>query len=55
VLVGPLEGDSSSYLGEEPTWRPGELGTSDDFTMATLVNFAQRGARQPPFGSSTPG
>jgi len=55
VLVGLLEGDPSSYLGEEPSWRPGELGTSGDFTMATLVSFAQRATRQPPSGSSTPG
>ena len=27
VLVGLLEGDPSSYLSQEPTWRPAELGT----------------------------
>ena len=41
VLVGLLEGDPSSYLGSEPSWRPGELGTGRDFTMAELVRFTQ--------------
>ena len=41
VLVGLLEGDPSSYLGREPSWRPGELGTGRDFTMAELVTFTQ--------------
>ncbi|MBA3262247.1 MAG: peroxidase [Thermoleophilaceae bacterium] len=44
VLVGLLEGDPSSYLSEEPSWRPGELDTGDDFTMAMLVTFARRAA-----------
>jgi hypothetical protein len=35
VLLGLLEGDA-----EHPPWRPGELGTGDEFTMADLVRFA---------------
>jgi hypothetical protein len=42
VLVGLLEGDPTSYLRQEPPWRPGELGTGSDFTMARLVEIAQR-------------
>ena len=41
VLVGLLEGDRSSFLSVEPTWRPTELGTDCDFTMADLVKIAQ--------------
>ena len=44
MLVGLLEGDPSSYLSEEPSWRPGELGTGDDFPMGMLVTFARRAA-----------
>jgi hypothetical protein len=40
VLVGLVEGDPSSFLGREPSWKP-TLGTSDDFTMADLVRFAE--------------
>jgi hypothetical protein len=42
VLVGLLEGDPSSYLSEDPTWQPTELGTEGDFTIADLVKVAQR-------------
>jgi hypothetical protein len=47
VLVGLLEGDPSSYLSQEPGWRPSELKPKDeedegDFTMADLVEFTQR-------------
>ena len=41
VLVGLLEGDRSSFLSVEPTWRPTEPGTDCDFTMADLVTIAQ--------------
>lgn len=47
VLVGLLEGDPSSYLSRKPAWRPEELGTGGDFTMADLVDFAaSRSTRQ---------
>ena len=47
VLVGLLEGDPSSYLSQEPGWRPTELRPKGeehegDFTMADLVEFTQR-------------
>jgi Animal haem peroxidase len=41
VLVGLLEGDPSSYLSQEPTWRPTELETGGEFSMADLVKAAQ--------------
>jgi hypothetical protein len=46
VLVGLLEGDPSSYLSQEPGWRPTELTSNGeehegDFTMADLVEFTQ--------------
>ena len=41
VLVGLLEADAESYLRADPHWKPGELGTGEHFTMATLVRFAQ--------------
>jgi hypothetical protein len=43
VLVGLLEGDPSSFLSQEPTWRPGELGTGEHFGMAELVAIARGG------------
>jgi len=42
VLVGLLEGDPNSFLSREPSWRPEELGTDRDFTMAHLVRFVER-------------
>jgi len=44
VLVGLLEGDPGSYLSLEPTWRPTELGSDGEFTMADLVRMAQGSA-----------
>jgi hypothetical protein len=44
VLVNLLAGDPNSYLNE-PGWRPGELGTGADFTIADLVRIAQAPAR----------
>jgi hypothetical protein len=41
VLGGLIEGDPDSYVNQTPPWRPGALGTGADFTMATLVDFAQ--------------
>ncbi len=44
VLVGLIETDPESFLNQEPGWEPGELGgTQGDFTMASLVRFAQGG------------
>ena len=43
VLVGLVEGDPTSYLGSKPAWRPTELGTGGDFTMADFVRIAQGG------------
>jgi Animal haem peroxidase len=40
VLVGLLERDRSSFVNEDPTWRPW-LGQGGDFTMADLVRVAQ--------------
>jgi hypothetical protein len=39
--VGLLEGDSQSYLSQQPTWQPHFLPakTAGDFTMADLVKF----------------
>ena len=41
VLVGLLKGDPSSYLRQEPAWRP-ELPAAEegDFTMVDLLRFA---------------
>jgi hypothetical protein len=44
VLLGLIETDPASYLVQEPGWEPGELeGTTRDFTMASLVRYAQGG------------
>jgi hypothetical protein len=44
VLTGLIETDPASFVREEPGWEPGELGgTKGDFTMASLVRFAQGG------------
>ena len=45
VLVGLLDGDPASYLSEKPKWRPEELGTGGQFSMAELVRFVQRAER----------
>ena len=41
VLVGLLKGDPSSYLRQEPPWRP-ELPAAEegDFTMVDLLRIA---------------
>jgi hypothetical protein len=39
VLTGLFEADPAA----DPAWRPGELGTGDTFTMATLAGLAQAG------------
>jgi hypothetical protein len=45
VLIGLLDGDPSSYLSAEPTWRPkkDEFGAPDDgkFFMVDLLRFAK--------------
>ena len=51
VLVGLLEDDPNSYLGREPNWRPEELGTGGDFTMADLVRIARGASGRPPAGT----
>jgi hypothetical protein len=42
VLAGLVEGDPSSYLNHDSPWEPRELGTGGKFTMADLVETAQR-------------
>jgi hypothetical protein len=44
VLTGLIETDPTSFVREEPGWEPGELGgTKGEFSMASLVRFAQGG------------
>ena len=44
VLSGLIETDPHSFLRDEPDWQPGILGgTAGDFSMASLVRFAQGG------------
>ncbi len=45
MIVGLLEGDPSSFLSKEPTWKPEELDTGGKFEMADLIEIAQ-GARR---------
>jgi hypothetical protein len=46
VLIGLLDGDPTSYLSVQPTWKPpGKVGTTPfgrpgDFTLAHLLDFA---------------
>lgn len=40
VMIGLIEGDSTSYLKQEPDWTP-FLGENGDFTMVDLFKFAQ--------------
>ncbi|CAA9279132.1 MAG: Animal haem peroxidase [uncultured Corynebacteriales bacterium] len=42
VFLGLLEKDPSSYLRNDPGWRP-FLAGGDDFTMADLITFAGHG------------
>jgi hypothetical protein len=42
VLAGLLEGDPSSYLNQDPPWRPRAFGPDGKFTMADLLKAAQR-------------
>ena len=39
VIHGLIEGDSSSYLAQDPDWTP-SYGLDDDFTMANLLTAA---------------
>ena len=43
VLVGLLKGDPTSYLNQDPAWRPEALRTGGSFRMADLVEIAQGG------------
>ena len=48
VLIGLLDGDPTSYLRMEPTWKPpglvGEapIGQPGDITLGDLLHFATR-------------
>jgi hypothetical protein len=39
VFIGLLQGDSMSYLAQNPTWIP-TLSPGEDFKMADLLKFA---------------
>ncbi|WP_157462221.1 hypothetical protein [Crinalium epipsammum] len=39
VFIGLLEGDSLSYLRQNPDWKP-ILGSSGNFTIVDLLKFA---------------
>jgi hypothetical protein len=39
VMIGLIEGDSTSYLKQEPDWLP-TLSANGDFTMVDLLKFA---------------
>ena len=39
VMIGLLEGDSTSYLKQEPDWTP-VLSSDDTFNMVDLLRFA---------------
>lgn len=39
VFIGMLQGDSMSYLSQDPEWTP-TLGEDEDFTTADLLKFA---------------
>ena len=39
VLVGLIEGDSQSYLREDPDWEP-TYGQASSFTTVDLLNTA---------------
>jgi hypothetical protein len=39
VLVGLIEGDSQSYLREDPDWEP-TYGQASSFTTVDLLNAA---------------
>ncbi|UZN05168.1 peroxidase family protein [Cellulomonas sp. S1-8] len=47
VFLGLLQADPSSYLRNEPTWRP-FLGDGDDFTMGDLLRVAGHGLGSTP-------
>ncbi len=40
VMIGLIEGDSTSYLKQEPDWTP-TLSANDEFTMVDLLKFAE--------------
>lgn len=39
VMIGLLQGDSTSYLSQDPDWTP-DLGVAGNFTMVDLLKFA---------------
>ncbi len=46
VFIGLLQGDTLSYLAQNPTWTP-TLGTGSDFKMADLLHVAGVAVRVP--------
>ena len=44
VFLGLMEKDPSSYLRNDPTWKPFlEAATSNDFTVPDLIKFSEHG------------
>ena len=44
VFLGLMEKDPSSYLRNQPTWKPFlDAATSDDFTVPDLIKFTDHG------------
>jgi hypothetical protein len=39
VMIGLLQGDSTSYLNQEPDWSP-DLAVNGRFSMVELLRFA---------------
>jgi hypothetical protein len=39
LFIGLLQGDPTSYLRQNPNWKP-TLGQSQDFKMADLLKFS---------------
>jgi hypothetical protein len=39
VFIGLLQGDPTSYLSQNPNWKP-TLGQGQDFKMADLLKFS---------------
>lgn len=41
VMIGLLQGDSSSYLSQDPDWKPSLGKTPGEFSMVDLLNFGK--------------